>query len=67
MNWKSLVRPGMAKTTGPVVLEKNIFNLHQCQCIFAIFHNYLPLKKEMGLNLYKLKSPSPKDALCQVW
>ena len=29
--------------------------------------NYLPLKKGGDLHLYKLESPSPKDALWQVW
>ena len=36
------------------------------QCIF-LFHNYLPLEKAKVLHLNKLQSPSPKDALCQVW
>ena len=35
--------------------------------IFSQFCNYLPLKKGRALNLKKLESPSPKDALCQVW
>ena len=29
--------------------------------------NYPPLEKGGALHLNKLKSPSPKDALCQVW
>ena len=33
--------------------------------IFLLFRDYLPLKKDMTLPLNK--SPSPKDALCQVW
>ena len=37
-----------------------------CQCI-SLFHNYLPLEKGGALHLKKLKSPSPKDALCLVW
>ena len=28
---------------------------------------YLPLEKSGALHLNKLESPSPKDALCQVW
>ena len=35
--------------------------------VFSLFHNYLPLEKGRALLLNKLESPSPKDALCQVW
>ena len=35
--------------------------------IFSIMHNYLPFEKGGALQLKKLESPSPKDALCQVW
>ena len=35
--------------------------------VFSLFHNYLPLQKGGVLHLNKLESPSPKDALCQVW
>ena len=35
--------------------------------VFSPFCNYLPLKKSRVLHLNKLESPSPKDALCQVW
>ena len=35
--------------------------------IFLPCYNYLPLWKGVALHLYKLESPSPKDALCQVW
>ena len=35
--------------------------------VFSLFRNYLPLEKGGALHLNKLKSPSPKDALCQVW
>ena len=35
--------------------------------VFWLFRNYLPLEKGGTLHLYKLESPSPKDALCQVW
>ena len=49
---------------GPVVLEKKIFKF--VQCIFAI--SYLsPLEKVVALYLNKLESPSPKNALYQVW
>ena len=34
---------------------------------FRYLCNYLPLAKGGGLHLNKLESPSPKDALCQVW
>ena len=34
--------------------------------VFSLFRNYLPLEKG-GALLKKLESPSPKDALCQVW
>ena len=35
--------------------------------LFSLFLNYLPLEKGGALHLEKLESPSPKDALCQVW
>ena len=35
--------------------------------VFSLFRNYLPLEKGRTLYLNKLESPSPKDALCQVW
>ena len=35
--------------------------------VFSLFRNYLPLEKGGTLHLNKLESPSPKDALCQVW
>ena len=34
---------------------------------FLLFRNYLPLEKGRALHLNKLESPSPKEALCQVW
>ena len=34
---------------------------------FRYLCNYLPLEKGRALHLNKPKSPSPKDALCQVW
>ena len=33
--------------------------------VFLLFHNYFPLEKETALHLYKLDSPSTKNALCQ--
>ena len=50
---------------GPVFLEKKIF-LNFVQ-VFSLFRNYPPLEKGRALDLNKLESPSPKDALCQVW
>ena len=35
--------------------------------VFSLFRNYLPLEKGGALHLNKFESPSPKDALCQVW
>ena len=35
--------------------------------VFSLFQNYLPLEKGRALHLNQFKSPSPKDALCQVW
>ena len=35
--------------------------------VFLPFRNYLPLEKGGALHLNKLESPSPMDALCQVW
>ena len=34
---------------------------------FALFKNFLLLAESVALHLNKLESPSPKDALCQVW
>ena len=34
---------------------------------FRYIRNYLPLEKGRALHLNKIESPSPKDALCQVW
>ena len=31
------------------------------------FPNYLPFEEDGVLYLYKIESPSPTDALCQVW
>ena len=35
--------------------------------VFSVFRNYLPSKKEGALHMIKVESPSPKDALSQVW
>ena len=35
--------------------------------IFSLFRYYLPLERGGGFHLNKFESPSPKDALCQVW
>ena len=35
--------------------------------VFSLFRSYLPLEKGGAFHLNKLESPSPKDALCQVW
>ena len=50
---------------GSVVLDKKIF--FNFVNLFSLFGNYLPLEKGGALHLNKLESPSPKDALCQVW
>ena len=34
--------------------------------VFLQFPNYLPFEKGVALHLYKLESPSPKNALCPV-
>ena len=35
--------------------------------VFLLFRNYLSLEKGVALHLNKFESPSPKDALFQVW
>ena len=35
--------------------------------IFLLFRYFLPLEKDKVLYLNKLETPSPKNALCQVW
>ena len=47
--------------SGKEDLKKKIVN------VFLLFHNYLPLEKGRALHLNKIESPSPMDALCQVW
>ena len=49
---------------GPVILERKIFKF--CPSIL-LFRCNLPLEKPMALGLNKSESPSPKDALSQVW
>ena len=36
-------------------------------CLLHVFRHYLPLEEGGALHLNKFKSPSPKDAFCQVW
>ena len=50
---------------GQVVLKKKIFkNIFN---IILQFYYYLPLVKSVVIHFNKLESPTPKDALCQVW
>ena len=35
--------------------------------VFSLFRNYFPFEKGGALHLNKPKSPSSKNALCQVW
>ena len=49
---------------GRVVLEKKFFYFVN---VFSLFYNNLPLKMGWVLHLNKRESPSPKDALWQVW
>ena len=35
--------------------------------VFSLFRNYLSLEEGRALHLNKLKIPSTKDDLCQVW
>ena len=44
--------------------RRGFFNLIN---LFLLFRNYLPLEKGRAFHLNKPESPSPKDALCQVW
>ena len=44
--------------------EENFLNFVN---VFSLFRYYFPLKKGAALHMNKLESPSPKDALCQVW
>ena len=47
-----------------MIQERKIFKFVN---VFSLFLNYHPLVKGRALHLNKLESPSPKDALCQVW
>ena len=49
---------------GPLVLELKKLNLVN---VFSLFCYFLPLKKDGGPLFEKIKFPSPKNALCQVW
>ena len=49
----------------PMVLEKKIFLISSMY--FPYFVIISPWKRAWALHLNKLESPSPKDALCQVW
>ena len=74
--WSFFVKPWVSFTKGcflpslveidQVVLEERILNFVN---VSLPFHNYmyLPFEKGMTLLLNKFESPSPKDALCQVW
>ena len=35
--------------------------------VFSLIRYYLPLERDGALHWNKFESPSPKDALCQVW
>ena len=35
--------------------------------VFSLFPYFLPFEKGVAQHLNRLESPSPKDALCQVW
>ena len=50
---------------GSGVLDKKIF--FNFINVFKIFSYYLPLEMGGVLHSNKAESPSPKDALCQVW
>ena len=50
---------------GHVILERKIFFNFVNE--FSLFRDYLPLEKGGALHLNKFESPSPKNALCQVW
>ena len=47
-----------------MVHEKKIFYFFN---LFLLVDYNFPMGKDMALHLNKLKSPSPKEALCQVW
>ena len=47
---------------GPVVLEKKILLISS-----MYFHNFVIISIWKRAGTFKLESPAPKDALCQVW
>ena len=49
------------------MLFLNYLPLEKGVNVFSQFCNNLPLEKGVALNLNKLESPSPKNALCQFW
>ena len=50
------------------IIWRNLNPLHpRMPCAKLLFRNYLPFEKSGALHLIKIESPSPKDALCQVW
>ena len=50
---------------GSVVQQKKFF--FNFVSVFSLFRNYLLLENGGALHLNNVESPSPKDALCQVW
>lgn len=48
----------------PIMAEK-VHVIHLT--LFSFFSNHLPVEEGLALQLNKLLSPSPKDALYQVW
>ena len=44
--------------------KRGLFNFVN---VFLLSRNHLLLEKGWALHLNKLESPSPNDALCQVW
>ena len=64
--WKNLnpLHPRMWLKLAQWFLRIRFFNFVN---VFQLFLNYLLLEKGGSLHLNKLESPSPKDALCQVW
>ena len=65
--WISLTQgwfvPSLVKI-GPLVLKKIFLN---DSTPFLHFCDYLPIEEDLALYLNKLKFPSPKDNLYQVW
>ena len=47
---------------GPVVLEKKILNFVN---VFSLFHNNLPLEKDVALHLNKLEFPFTQGCFVQ--